>query len=635
MQIEYDLDALARIEDEVASGLKALPEGGAEVGGILLGTYDGDRLQVSDFEPLPSDPDAGPLFLMSDIERAALAERIRFHNSRTRATGRRVVGWYHSHTRSGLAMSPEDLAVHERYFPEPWQVALVLHPDGQGVMDAKFFLRENAASAVPLKVSAQPAPAPEPELPRREPLSIARPPAEARVPRSRRPGPPLAPPAAPSYPGPAQGPPLPASAGPRPVNEDWLSRVQNEYLEAAKADSGTGRKRSMGIWIGLAAMALVPLGGFFYLRNFYSPATHATPAGFLKMEALRHNSNIELTWDPTAMLNVTQGELDIQDGPLRSQVTLDQATLASGRFTYASRSDVTGFKLHVDRSSGSPLEGSTTFVASDSNSPATGEVARAVDPGLPPDLAKPADAPKDVVEEDAPKADKEKESARDKEKHKKKLEEEAAKRAREQAETERLESERLAEKARAARFREPAKPASTTAAAADRIKNVEPPTLVAQSTPPSGASPLPQQVVPQIRPPAPPPPPVATPQPAAATPKPAPPPMEIGGRWTLQPGSTSRSPAVPEAVSINVSDTNGSVQGTLDARYKSGSKKEHMVLNFSGKMVNGTARFPWTSPDGKKGQIEFIRVPSSPNHIEVVWYGPDSKQVFNEIVRKN
>lgn len=123
----------------------------------------------------------------------------------------------------------------------------------------------------------------------------------------------------------------------------------------------------------------------------------------------------------------------------------------------------------------------------------------------------------------------------------------------------------------------------------------------------------------------------------AAAPAPAKAQMQIAGHWSLQPGSISRSPAVPEAVSIDIVsvDNNGACQGNLEARYKSGGKKEKLTLSFSGRIVNGVARFPWRSQDGRSGEIEFIRVPNSPNSVEVVWYGAGAKQVFDEVVKKS
>ena len=59
---------------------------------------------------------------------------------------RAPVGWYHSHTRSEIFLSDADLAIHNRFFPEPWQVALVLKPHTFEPMRAGFFFREHEGS---------------------------------------------------------------------------------------------------------------------------------------------------------------------------------------------------------------------------------------------------------------------------------------------------------------------------------------------------------------------------------------------------------------------------------------------------------------------------------------------------------
>ena len=111
--------------------------------------------------------------------------------------------------------------------------------------------------------------------------------------------------------------------------------------------------------------------------------------------------------------------------------------------------------------------------------------------------------------------------------------------------------------------------------------------------------------------------------------------MRLSGRWNLQPGGYSRSPAVPQTLSIEVSeDEAGLIQGTLEARYRSQSKTERVSLSFAGRLVNGLARFPFNSSDGRHGEIEFIRIPNSPDTMEVVWYGSDVKQPFDEIVKR-
>jgi hypothetical protein len=54
----------------------------------------------------------------------------------------RAVGWYHSHTRSEILFSDADREIHQRFFPEPWQAALVLRPHTFQPTRAGFFFRE-------------------------------------------------------------------------------------------------------------------------------------------------------------------------------------------------------------------------------------------------------------------------------------------------------------------------------------------------------------------------------------------------------------------------------------------------------------------------------------------------------------
>ncbi|MEW5940422.1 MAG: Mov34/MPN/PAD-1 family protein [Chloroflexota bacterium] len=45
-----------------------------------------------------------------------------------RYKGKRIVGWYHTHPRMGIFLSHYDTWLHQHFFPEPWQVALVVEP---------------------------------------------------------------------------------------------------------------------------------------------------------------------------------------------------------------------------------------------------------------------------------------------------------------------------------------------------------------------------------------------------------------------------------------------------------------------------------------------------------------------------
>src|SRR6266566_1951366 len=53
----------------------------------------------------------------------ALWERVR---AEVRKSGTHLLGWYHTHPASGIELSSYDVETHERYFRDPWHIALVV-----------------------------------------------------------------------------------------------------------------------------------------------------------------------------------------------------------------------------------------------------------------------------------------------------------------------------------------------------------------------------------------------------------------------------------------------------------------------------------------------------------------------------
>jgi proteasome lid subunit RPN8/RPN11 len=53
--------------------------------------------------------------------------------------GQKIVGWYHTHPSMGVFLSHYDTWLHHNFFPEPWQVALVVEPVSA---TGGFFIRQ-------------------------------------------------------------------------------------------------------------------------------------------------------------------------------------------------------------------------------------------------------------------------------------------------------------------------------------------------------------------------------------------------------------------------------------------------------------------------------------------------------------
>ena len=59
---------------------------------------------------------------------------------------RQLVGWYHTHPRMGVFLSHYDQWLHDHFFPEPWQVALVIEPH---TSVGGFFIRQQGGHLDP------------------------------------------------------------------------------------------------------------------------------------------------------------------------------------------------------------------------------------------------------------------------------------------------------------------------------------------------------------------------------------------------------------------------------------------------------------------------------------------------------
>jgi proteasome lid subunit RPN8/RPN11 len=107
----------------------ASSELGIEVGGVLVGKWYEDAETCQQFivaeAALPARfTQQGSVFLtftqdsLVDIH-AKIDETF---------PGKEIVGWYHTHPRMGVFLSHYDTWLHNHFFPEPWQVALVIEP---------------------------------------------------------------------------------------------------------------------------------------------------------------------------------------------------------------------------------------------------------------------------------------------------------------------------------------------------------------------------------------------------------------------------------------------------------------------------------------------------------------------------
>ncbi|MCX6629054.1 MAG: Mov34/MPN/PAD-1 family protein, partial [Candidatus Solibacter sp.] len=346
----------------------SLPRGGAEIGGILLGRLDNGRLVISDYATLDCEHAHGPSFTLSPPDEARLAELLSVHANG--AGGLRPVGWYHSHTRSEIFLSEADLEIHQRFFPEPWQVALVMKPHTFEPARIGFFFREANGSvhaaayrevfldALPMRQMPAGAPTAPPlnePPPRRFRPDTVSTPAPERV---LDVVPATAPPEA----------PRPAIARPEPAAAELAAP---KFL----VESASSSRRWMVVGIGIVAILGI-LGAAFQVRQMWLPRVLAAirpapaavpppPPPALGLNAIDREGQLQINWDGKSpgVRRASDAVLEITDGgPLLTAIQLDTAHLETGSFTYARTSEKVDVKLIVHQKNGPDLREATSFL---------------------------------------------------------------------------------------------------------------------------------------------------------------------------------------------------------------------------------------------------------------------------------
>jgi proteasome lid subunit RPN8/RPN11 len=111
-----------------------------EVGGILVGQSCLDPLTGSRFVVIENVLPARYTRQSHTALTFTQDSLVYFHEViEQRFTGRQIVGWYHTHPRMGVFLSHYDTWLHDHFFPEPWQVALVMEPYA---CQGGFFIRQ-------------------------------------------------------------------------------------------------------------------------------------------------------------------------------------------------------------------------------------------------------------------------------------------------------------------------------------------------------------------------------------------------------------------------------------------------------------------------------------------------------------
>jgi hypothetical protein len=267
---------------EAASAFQKIPHGGLEIGAILLGEHEEDRVRIREWRPIECSHFRGPSFILSDSDQERLGGRLAAITDDPELKGLAPVGWFQSRTRSGLSLTPEAIEIRDRFFRGPFQVALLLRPEPGGGARARLFLIDGSSEEVEVKP---------------DPLALLQ---RSRAPAS----------------SPEETPPgaAPSEAMALPV--------------ASEPPRGKGRGRFLAV-AGLLAGAL--LAGLFLLQAW----SRETAALSLRVESVQGGA-VLIRWNGQAdcIRDASTGTIEIVDESVTHVLQLEPAELRSGAFTY-------------------------------------------------------------------------------------------------------------------------------------------------------------------------------------------------------------------------------------------------------------------------------------------------------------
>jgi proteasome lid subunit RPN8/RPN11 len=325
VRIDYSATVVEDICALAVEGLSRLRRGGMEVGGILFGIHRGQHVQILTSRPLPCEHAYGPSFILSPQDHEDLEGVLTAARRDAALRGLEPVGWYHSHTRSEICLTEEDLELYHRHFPEPWQVAMVIRPAQFGPSRVGFFFREDdggvRTEASYLEFSVRP---------RRRVAPVQ--------PVERRPEAASA----------AGGGDLPVPAN----GVEALRVAPSPPPVPTFAQMAPPRSRTWIWWLVVLCMALAAAA--YGTRDLWRPS----PVETLSLRVVDLDGQLIIEWDRTAVpiRQATRATCEILDGSERKSVEMGGERLREGSITYARVSDSVDVRLRVERPRAAPLE---------------------------------------------------------------------------------------------------------------------------------------------------------------------------------------------------------------------------------------------------------------------------------------
>jgi hypothetical protein len=331
--IRYSKPVLDAIRHRAVDQFLSIPRGGLEVGGLLFGRYVDGVIEILTSEDFPIEYSFGPSYVFSARDEETLQDRLKQPRIELDGASLELLGWWHSHTRSSIDLTEEDLRIHQKFFAGERTIALILKPFKLDPAQSAVYFPN--ASPDPLIAACQ--------------FSIGIP--KAASPESK----------------PSEHPVLEPASVTRVADLAPL-KVEAVFMPPRK-------RRGLRSSSALAIVMLCAFGLFGLGFRTWSSAPQAPPQPLgltLSQPASSTTANeLILRWDRNAdaLQSTVGGELVIVDGPKTTRIPLNVDSISSGTLAYVRQSSKVEVRLRARSRNNELHEAVAHFVGPELSSP--------------------------------------------------------------------------------------------------------------------------------------------------------------------------------------------------------------------------------------------------------------------------
>jgi len=146
-EVQCAAGVLAEIAQLAMNGYRRYPWGGVEVGGVLFGKTESGTVHISSFRQAVCEHHYGPAFDLSEKDYDAFEHLLVDAETDEELNGLVPIGWYQTISRRDSGLSDQARAFFHRFFPEPWQVAMVVKRSKQDPFSIGIFVHDSQGRA--------------------------------------------------------------------------------------------------------------------------------------------------------------------------------------------------------------------------------------------------------------------------------------------------------------------------------------------------------------------------------------------------------------------------------------------------------------------------------------------------------